>query len=194
MKNVITLLAMLSTATLSHANILTGPVVNPANGHRYYLLEQDTWTNSEAFAQTLGGHLVTINDAAENAFVLKTFGPTALGLNTTPPGLVSLWIGLNDADIEGQLVWASDMPVTYTNWVPGQPQNSRPDEDFTGMLVTDTDGFGDAGQWHDIVADFRFNDVTFGVVEVIPEPASLALLGLGGLALLRRNKNLKERN
>jgi hypothetical protein len=35
---------LLSLAAGASANILTGPVVNPANGHEYYLLEQDTWT------------------------------------------------------------------------------------------------------------------------------------------------------
>ena len=55
------------------AGILSGPAINPGPGHTYYLLTQNTWTASEAEAVTLGGHLVTINDSAENDWVLNTF-------------------------------------------------------------------------------------------------------------------------
>ena len=63
--------------------------VNPANGHTYHLLAESNWTDAEAEAQNLGGHLVTINDAAENDWVFQTFG-NALGQPR------DLWIGLND--------------------------------------------------------------------------------------------------
>ena len=73
-------------------------------GDRYY---RDTsslnWTDARAFAQGLGGDLVTINDQAENDWLReKLYG--------------NFWIGLNDIDTEGTHVWASGEPVTYTNW------------------------------------------------------------------------------
>jgi lectin-like protein len=103
-------LVVLSLPTVpgARAAVLAGPLTNAANGHTYYLLSADTWTASEAEARGLGGHLVTINDAAENQWVLNSFSP----LTGVP--YASLWIGLNDAANEGQFVWASGEPVTFT--------------------------------------------------------------------------------
>src|SRR5205809_5740838 len=94
--------------TARGASVAIGPIVNPANQHLYYLLTADTWTNSQAFAQTLGGNLATINDAAENAFVFGQFGTGR-----------DLWIGFNDAAVEGTFTWVSGETPAYTNWRPG---------------------------------------------------------------------------
>jgi len=112
-------LVVLSLPTVpgARAAVLAGPLTNAANAHTYYLLSADTWTASEAEARGLGGHLVTINDAAENQWVLNTFFP----LTGVP--YASLWIGLNDAANEGQFVWANGEPVTFTYWYPGEPNN-----------------------------------------------------------------------
>ena len=58
----------------ARASILTGPVVNPANRHVYYLLSQNTWSNAEAEAVALRGHLATIRNAAEDRWVYSRFG------------------------------------------------------------------------------------------------------------------------
>ena len=50
------------------------------------------------------GNLVTINNAAEYAWLQETFGTNR-----------SLWIGLNDVQKEGEFAWASGEAVTYTN-------------------------------------------------------------------------------
>ena len=89
--------------------MLQGPVINPDTGHSYYLLTQNNWTGSEAEALTLSGHLVTINDAAENSWIFSNF---------SQPGRV-LWLGLNDAATAGKFVWTSGQAVTYTNWARG---------------------------------------------------------------------------
>jgi hypothetical protein len=70
-------------------------VTNSANGHVYYLLPQSTWSASEADAQALGGHLVTINDQAEQQWVFSTFGSYG-GTDK------SLWIGLREFAPEGK--------------------------------------------------------------------------------------------
>ncbi len=44
------------------------------NGHRYELLESQTWDNAEAAAVALGGHLVTIDDQAEQDWIQQTLG------------------------------------------------------------------------------------------------------------------------
>jgi len=48
-------------------------VANPDNGHVYTVIAAAThgnnWNNAEALAQRWGAHLVTVNDAAENAWI-----------------------------------------------------------------------------------------------------------------------------
>ena len=143
------------------SQVLTGPITNPANGHWYYLLEADYWTNAEAQAVQLGGHLVTINDAAENAWVFNTFG----NYGGVPR---ELHIGLTDAGHEGQWVWTSGEAANYRNWAPGEPNNGQgifPNENYA-IMYAPTDPWPQ-GSWNDIMgslAEQRY----WGVVEVRP--------------------------
>lgn len=97
-------------------HVIAGPVLNPANGHYYYLLESATWLDSEMRAQALGGHLVTIDDSLENDWVFSTFGDF---------GSVSrhLWIGLNQFARNQRYEWSSGDPAEYRNWGPDQPNS-----------------------------------------------------------------------
>jgi hypothetical protein len=150
-------------------SIIAGPTLNPSNGHTYYLLDRENWTDSENLAQTLGGHLVTINDQAENDWVYNSFSAFG-GVER------SLWLGFTDRDVAGTFVWTSGEPVTYTNWSVGQPNNgitaSRGPEFFAHMWSPDfcrTNGFI-PGTWNDYV-DLDLVDGTSplnGVVELEP--------------------------
>jgi hypothetical protein len=177
----------------TRGGILAGPVVNPANGHGYYLLTESTWQAAEAEAGTLGGHLVTINDAAEQAWVFSTFG--SYGGNHR-----SLWIGLSDAASEGTFVWASGEAVTFTYWLPGQPDSNTIGEDYVHMLRTGNGFSVSPGYWNDLnspVGPFpQFNPI-HGVVEVnsipaVPEPGSLVGMALGALGLLAFSQRRRQ--
>jgi len=136
-----------------NVGVLAGPIVDPANGHRYYLLDRASWPDSEAEAVCLGGHLVTINDEAENAWVWEQFWSFG--------GVDRLcWIGFSDAASEGTWVWSSGEPVTYTHWGPGEPNNGYgAGEDYAHMGPPD-------GFWNDLAPDAQnFYDL-HGLVEV----------------------------
>ncbi|MEZ0388614.1 MAG: C-type lectin domain-containing protein [Verrucomicrobium sp.] len=171
-----TLLAFLFICcSRAQAAVSIGPVINPANGHVYYLLTANTWSASEAEAITLGGHLATINDAAEQAWVMSLFGSHA-----------NLWLGLSyvvpEGSQTGEFVWASGETTTYTNWYGAEP-NRKPGEDY---VLAWWSGYGTlfSGGWNDITNNSGYN--TMGVVEaytlVAPEP-SVSLLSLLGLAM-----------
>lgn len=119
--------------------IIHGPVLNPANDHEYYLIDKGfNWTQAEAFAvSNLGGHLATINDSDENEWVRVNI----LGFDATDR---RGFIGLNDEAVEGNFVWSSGEPVTYTNWNTGEPSNSGGTEDYAEMFGS-TGGF-----WNDV--------------------------------------------
>lgn len=130
------------------SRILEGPIQNPANGHWYYLTAHGNWMNNEALAITKGGHLVTINNAAENEWVRSTF------TTITNSGVL---IGINDAATEGTFVWPNGEPVSYTNWISGQPDDENGNEDY-GFMRTD-------GQWQD-QTNCPVNNAGEAVIEV----------------------------
>ena len=122
--------------------IIAGPITNAANGHAYYLLSQTNWPGAEQIALSLGGHLVTINDAAENQWVFDTFGNFG-GENH------DLWIGGTDQENEGIWRWISGSPRTYSNWNEGEPNNGGeggPDEDYAWIW---SPASNPSGTWND---------------------------------------------
>ena len=165
-----------------HAIPITPGIVNPANGHTYYLLEMTNWQAAEAEAVSMGGHLVTINDAAEQTWVFNTFSP----LLPTPR---SFWIGLNDLAVEGVFEWISGEPVTYLNWNAGEPRDAwRGLEDYVTMYGPSSPS---AGYWNDTLLVSGNGIGEYGIVEIartIPVPATVALMipGLLGLRLVGR--------
>jgi hypothetical protein len=95
-------------------------------GHTYDLISRQSWQSAEAEAVSLGGHLVAINDQAENDFV-RDFG--------RPYGQTyGFWIGLNDAALEGNFVWADGSTSSYRNRSPGEPNNLN-DQDHVLMYI-----------------------------------------------------------
>lgn len=165
------------SATITNGTVLEGPILNPANGHSYYLLSQNTWTAAEAEAVALEGHLATVNDAAENAWINNTFSAPHY----------YLWIGLNDADVEGQFVWASGQQATYRNWFAGEPNSFGGDEDYVLIYNFDS-GFR---RWNDMpnVDNLFVNNFAYpiyGVAEIENEllPNSLPTISpIAGLAI-----------
>src|SRR5581483_3201050 len=143
----------------------------PFGGHNYYLLDTSNWTDAENQAISLGGHLVTINDAAENNFIFTRWAATR-----------SLWIGLNDAAVEGSFVWASGQAVSFTNWRSGEPNNGLViggNEDYAYIMAA---GFSESpGQWNDYqnLSTIPGQPPLFGVVEVVPEPTGAILFAAG---------------
>lgn len=131
-------------------------------GHTYYLLDEKPWLSQEAEAIALGGHLVTINDAAENTWVWDRFGTARTGL----------FFGFNDLAVEGNWVWASGEAVTFINWRAGEPNNVNGIEHF-GELASDY-------QWNDVTPQHTWRAVAeVAGPTAVPEPASLLLLGSG---------------
>ncbi|MHC5111405.1 MAG: lectin-like protein [Planctomycetota bacterium] len=110
------------------AGELTSPIVR--EGHTYFLIAPRDWVAAEKYAVSLGGHLATINDEAENNFLFAELGAS------------EPWIGLNDRDNEGTFVWSSGEPVEFTDWSPGEPNDSNGNEDAVRFFST--------GQWNDL--------------------------------------------
>jgi hypothetical protein len=63
--------------------VLAGPIVNPSNCHLYFLLPEDTWTNSEATAESLGGTLAIIDNQAENDWITELLESSEVCLGTS---------------------------------------------------------------------------------------------------------------
>ncbi|MEY2805727.1 MAG: hypothetical protein RIR65_144, partial [Planctomycetota bacterium] len=105
---------------------ILGTVVNPANGRIYHLLEGSSWSAAQARAVQLGGNLVTINDQAEQDFLLAN-------LHTFGGVTRDLWTGFNDVAAEGQFTWVSGEASSFTLWDLGEPNNAGAGEDYANL-------------------------------------------------------------
>ena len=79
-------------------------IVNPANGHAYKWIACNDREEAQTQAADEEAHLVTITSEAEQIWLEAIFG------------LGPYWIGLTDILKEGEWMWETEEPVTYTNW------------------------------------------------------------------------------
>ncbi len=93
------------------------------NGHTYVLYQINTpWQYAKTFCESKDGHLATITDETEWEFI-KWFleGKTTwLGGYLTP---------------EQNWEWVTNEEFSFTDWLPGEPNNASGDEGYLGTYV-----------------------------------------------------------
>ena len=104
-----------------------GYEAHPTGCYRHVGVDR-TWLAAEADCESDGGHLVVIDDDAEEAYVAS---------------LGTLWIGLTDCLAVPNFRWVTDHPVTTTYWGAGQPDNFGGWERGVQMRQLD-------GRWNDV--------------------------------------------
>ena len=142
---------IIGSMTFEPAPVL-GPITNNANGRRYFMLQPSSWQAAENAAVRLGGHLVTINDAAENTWVFNNLA--------SPTGGRPIWLGLTDRNVEGAFTWISGENAAFRNFAAGEPNNSG-NEDYVQMRAG-------TATWNDTIP--LSADLVYGVVEATACP------------------------
>ena len=87
-------------------------IVNPANLHAYKKIHCETRDDAVARAKEENAHLVTINDAAEQAWLSEVFERKLywIGLSRVPP------VGTDSNATQWR--WENGEPITYSDWLP----------------------------------------------------------------------------
>lgn len=140
-------------------------VEGPGN-HRYgFGTVRGNWEQVETSAILAGGHLVSIDDATENAYLVSQFGleKVYIGLKQDPEG----------SEPAGGWRWRTggslDDPGAFINWNSGEPNGYEGvEEDYAMMNISR------AGGWDDVrVGGYPSLSTYRGLIEVpTPDPAS----------------------
>lgn len=94
-----------------------------------------SWIEAEELCESMGGHLVTINSAAEQEFICKL-----VSYEETPKYLY--WIG--GTKRSGIWEWVDKQEFSYTNWAAGEPNCIGNSEYYVHM-------YSKSGLWNDTV-------------------------------------------
>ena len=181
MKNKALVIVCGAACLLGITGIAQCDIYNPTTGHWYDTVSSGadgSWINAENNAIALGGHLVTINDAAEEAWLRANFG------NQT-----RYWIGFTDVAQEGTWVWSSGEAVTYTHWDEGEANNSIPPATGEDYAIVNWDTA--TGQWNDWDhqrPDYYYIDGIYENPVPVPGAVLLGMLGLSMAALKLRKR------
>ena len=114
-----------------------------------------SWIDAELLCRNMAtcnsassAHLVSIHNKDENSFVFDYWQSSLVsGCTSSNPRLVdSVWIGLNDIDTDGSMVWSDGTSNDFSKWRPNEPSGGT--EDCTHMYNRGDYVFGD--KWNDI--------------------------------------------
>ena len=114
MKAILILLALISLGRAEPKPPIGVPAdAKHFNGKWYkVVLEKKTWHAARDKCKSMGGQLATIPDAPTWEFV---------------KGLLSgggkVWLGATDEATEGKWLWSDGTQLTFTDWLPTEPNN-----------------------------------------------------------------------
>ena len=191
MKKVILLTILIQFSGILLAGLTEWKISDGGNGHWYEVVlvpERISWTDAKTEAELKGGYLATITSAEENSFVFSLVTTPACWTTGTPGTSLGPWLGGFQPDgspePDGNWQWLSGEPFTYTCWAPFEPSNGWGSEHFLSFYNGTENSM--ASTWNDLQNyDAPYAPVAY-VVEYIPEPCTLLLLGLGGLLMRKR--------
>ena len=144
MKHLLTSILLLSFCSSSFAQ--SSPpsgwswTYNPSNGHYYALTSPGDWAAVQAEAISAEAHLVTINDQAENDWIVANIN-IGTGVDS------GVWIGYQLENSAWE--WVSGMNYSYENWDIGEPNGGMPK---TNMWGYDPSTGRIEGAWNDYEA------------------------------------------
>ena len=201
---------MLGTGVAAVVLVMTVPAMGgwmqwtegtDANGHFYQVVsapEGISWMDARVAAVSLGGDLATITSLSENEFVFDLVNDQSYWVLSGGGTQYGPWLGgyqtphfpVGTQDPAADWHWVTGEPWDYENWNPGEPDDSSGFEEdrlhygsgTTQLRSTWTD---------DIDAPFINRPIAFVMESSVPEPSTIALLGLGsvGLLLVRRRRS-----
>ena len=84
--------------------------IREANGHAYRAEERTTWHDGQGLCEGFGGHLATLSDVLEEAFVVNLAGGDTNGI----------YVGFF---CEGTCEWIDETPFEGSRWGSGHPED-----------------------------------------------------------------------
>lgn len=154
--NFSTVLPVTTFADDKFQNEIQSQNIGTDTGHRYQLFDESmSWTEAEAFCESVGGHLATITSTEEQARLEEIL---ALGTKN------SYWLGASDKNHDGTWRWVTDEAFSYANWANNQPDSYLSTEDSLMVyreidpMNKDNSGFG---YWNDLTSDGTCEGDTF---------------------------------
>ncbi len=128
------------------------------NGNSFYkLVEGSSWDEAQSAATSIGGDLVTINNASENSWLTSNITWSAPSNPSYGAyghdGSIAYWIGLTD--IDRNLAWVDGSSSSYVNGGPFTDDN----EDYFTL--------GNNGSWNDLSESSKsWFQMSYGIAEV----------------------------
>ncbi|KTF75962.1 hypothetical protein cypCar_00046669, partial [Cyprinus carpio] len=101
------------------------------NCYQFNFLARLSWSEARTSCQQQGADLLSITKVEEQIFI----NGLLTGYSAT------LWMGLNDLDLNGGWQWADSAPLKYLNWEAEMP--SYDEEEDCGVISTNAQG-----RWH----------------------------------------------
>lgn len=183
--------AVCCLATTVNATLVEWLVSEGGNGHFYEAISVPTgitWTEASEAANAAGGYLATITSQAENEFVFNLVDDEVFWFEWV--SLQGPWLGgfqpEGSAEPDAAWRWVTEEPFEYSNWVEGQPDNwswnQCAEQDYLHFLSRSSR----QPTWNDNWDNCPTKLPHGYVIEMIPEPATIFVLGLGGLTLIRK--------
>jgi peptidoglycan hydrolase-like protein with peptidoglycan-binding domain len=97
------------------------------------------WPTINSTARSAGGHVVTINSAEENQFLVELFSTDKRFVTEHKGSLHGPSIGLYQADRSseprGGWAWSNGEPLRYTRWSPSNPDNYKGNQHYARFYL-----------------------------------------------------------